>query len=452
VTSRLAAEFAGTPGDAIPVAAIAAVKRLLIDHVGITYLGAAFTGREILAYARELGGRPEAVLIGDGTKVPAELAAGVNSQTCRNTDFEETGPGTHIGPLVVHTALAVGQRVGASGRDVLAAATMGYMLGARFHFARVKDWPRTSIVHHRTVAAAIAARLMGYDAARMVRTLSLAWELPPRTHQPSGAAFIAKRIAPLALSSGIGNPLVGARMGVQAAVMIGHGFASVTDEIDHHLDAYDRRLLVEPPAPFERVDGDMELKPWVASRHCQCGLQALDNLVRRHGIAAGQVTRIRLHLSNMYTSQQGWLYEPSPDTYWQAIYSTQWATAMVLQRIPAGPRWVTAERLADPLSRRLAAMVEIVEDPASSKAYWGVNWLDIAGTADVEAGGKTYRERCTMRDTWGSPGMDMPEPMVEEKFVECASPRMDRPAALRLLAALRAIETCPDINRIAALF
>jgi hypothetical protein len=57
-----------------------------------------------------------------------------------------------------------------------------------------------------------------------------------------------------------------------------------------------------------------------------------------------------------------------------------------------------------------------------------------------------------MRDTWGSPGMDMPEPMVEEKFVECASPRMDRPAALRLLAALRAIETCPDINRIAALF
>ncbi|MBM3502576.1 MAG: MmgE/PrpD family protein [Alphaproteobacteria bacterium] len=450
VTRRLAAEIAETRIEAIPPAALAAMQRLLIDHVGITYMGAAFTGRALFSYARELGGRGEAVLIGDGVRAPAELAAGINSQTCRNTDFEETGPGTHVGPLCVHTALAVGQRVGASGRAVLAAATLGYALCARFHFARLKDWPRTSIVHHRTVAAAISARLLGYDATKTAEVLSLAWELPPRTHQAGGAAFIHKRISSLGLGSGIAAPLVGARMGVQAATMVGHGFVSVGDEIDHHLEAYDRTILVEDPIPFHHVDGEMELKPWVASRHSQCGLQAIANLVREQAIDPHRVSAIRLHLSNMYTAQQGWLFEPAPANYWEAIYSTQWAAAMVLQDVPAGPKWFTPARLADPLTRKLAAMVEIVEDPESSKAYWGVNWLDIRGTAEITVGGKVHRARCTMRETYGSPRMDMTEAMVEQKFLESTSTTLPTDRARRLLALLRRLEEIRDVNEIAA--
>ena len=111
-TQFLAREFATTQYEDIPEASRAAVLRLIIDHVGITYMGAAFTGQAVHAYAKELGGGAEAVLIGSGVRLPAELAAGVNAQLCRNTDLEETGPGTHLGPLIVHTALAVGQRVG----------------------------------------------------------------------------------------------------------------------------------------------------------------------------------------------------------------------------------------------------------------------------------------------------------------------------------------------------
>ena len=449
VTQALAAEIANTPLDTIPASAMAAAKRLLIDHIGITYLGAAFTGAALHAYAREIGGRPEAVVIGAGLRVPAELAAGINAQVCRNTDFEETGPGTHAGPLCVHTALAVGQRAGASGRAVLGAIALGYALCARFHFARGADWPRTSIVHHRTVAAAIAARLLRQDAATTARSLSLAWEIPPRTHQAGGAEFLFKRISPLALSSGVGAPLFGARNGIQAAVMAGLGFESVPAEIDHHMKGYDLDILAGEPTPFHHVDGQMELKPWVCSRHCQCGIQALANLVRDRRIDADTVTGLRLHLSNMY--QRAWLNEPSPETYWEAIYSTQWAAAMVLQGIPAGPKWVTADRLADPLSRRLAAMVQITEDPVASQAYWDLDWLAIRGTAEVDVAGQTHKAMCTMRETWGSPGMDMPDAMVEEKFVECTSVRRPSAPPLQLLQALRRVDTIDNINDVAAL-
>ncbi len=449
-TQFLAKEFASTRFEDIPVASLAAVRRLIIDHVGITYMGAAFTGQAILAYAKELGGREEAVLLGDGAKLPAELAAGVNAQLCRNTDFEETGPGTHVGPLIVHTALAVGQRVGASGRDVLAAATLGYMLAARFHFARLNDWPRTSIVHHKTFAAAIAGRLMGFDAAAMARAISLAWEIPPRIHIGGGAAFSEKRIDPLALSSGLGAPLFGARNGIQAAAMIGHGFESVPDEIDQYLDEYDAEVLMGMPAPFARVEGEMELKPWICSRHSQCGMQGVDNLVKAHSIDAQSVSGIRLGLSNMY--QKPWLNDPSPQNYWEAIYSTQWATAMILQQIPAGPQWVTPDRLRDPLSRRLAAMIEITEDPEASRAYWELDWLAIRGTAEIDIGGETHRTTCTMRETYGSPGMDMPEDMVTEKFRETAAGTLSTEQADRLLAALRDLESIADIRDLAGLF
>ena len=450
ITRKLAAEIAGAQFDDIPRSALAAIKRLIVDHVGITYMGAAFTGTALLAYAKELGGRPEAVLIGAGISVPAELAAGVNSQLCRNTDYEETGPGTHVGPLIAHTALAVGQRVHASGRDVLAAATLGYVLCARFHFGRTADWPRTSIVHHRTVAAAIASRLLGHDAATAARAISLAWEFPPRGHQVGTLDSAADRISPLALASGVGAPLLGARLGIQAAVMAHHGFESIADEIDLNVAGYDLKVLAEGPPPYHLVDGEMELKPWVCSRHCQCGMQAIANLVREHGIDARDVTGIRLHLSNMY--QKPWLFEPAPKTYWEAIYSTHWAAAMILQGIPAGPKWVTEERLADPFSRQLAAMVVIDEDPEASRAYWEVDWLSIRGTAEIDVGGRTLREMLTMRETYGSPGMDMPEDMVEEKFLEATSLSLSPDRSKQLLEALRGIEEVDDINEIAAHF
>ncbi len=115
LTEILAKEVAETPTAEIPDATISAIKRLAVDHIGIAYMGAALSGTGLHSYALGLGGRPDAILIGTGKHVPAELAAGFNTQFCHVTDFQETGPGLHVGALCFHTAFAVGQRVGASG-------------------------------------------------------------------------------------------------------------------------------------------------------------------------------------------------------------------------------------------------------------------------------------------------------------------------------------------------
>lgn len=439
-TSILAREIVETRTADVPAPAIAAMKRLAIDHLGIAYMGAAFTGKGLHGYARDMGGRPDAVLIGAGLRVPAEVAAGLNAQFCHVTDFHETGPGLHVGPLCFYTALAVGQRVGASGRDVLAAAALGYVLTGRFHFARTAD---ASVPQLRIVAAAIAARLLGHDHVKASRAMSMAGEFPYRPLAYYMNARQPKRISPFGMTG------FSTRAGVQAALYAEYDVESVADEIDQWLPEYDREKLLQQPTPFHWCWDQMELKPWVCSRHSQAGIQAVHDLVRENAIDARTVAGVTLALSGMYLIPHQ--FEPAPDTFLEATLSTQWAVAMVLQGVPAGPQWLTRERLADPFSRQLAARVQIVEDPESTRAYKELRWFDIRGGATIAAGGKTYRRTCTIAETWGSPGVDMTEAMEREKFLESTALSMSRDKALALLEAARRIDGMADVNALVPL-
>ena len=104
------------------------------------------------------------------------------------------------------------------------------------------------------------------------------------------------------------------------------------------------------------------------------------------------------------------------------------------------------------MSRRLAAAVEIIEDPESSRAYKEFRRSDIRGTAQIDAGSRTYQAACTMGETFGGPGMAMPEAMVEEKFLEATSLSLSPSRARALLDALRRIEDVSDITELARHF
>ena len=104
VTRTLAKEIASARYCGVPAAAMVRIERLLIDHIGVAVMGQCLTGSVMAAAAKAAGEAPDAVILGDGARVSAESAAAINAQVCRNTDFEETGPGLHAGPVI---ALAV---------------------------------------------------------------------------------------------------------------------------------------------------------------------------------------------------------------------------------------------------------------------------------------------------------------------------------------------------------
>ena len=439
VTRTLAQEILETRQESIPAEAMDLVKAMFVDHIGIAFMGYQFTGDGLIGYARELGGAAEALFVGTDLYGPAEIAAGVNGQLAQNAGMENTGPGLHAGPLAVHTALAVGQRTGASGADVLAAIALGYDLNARFHLARTAD---EDLRHLNMVGAAVAAKLLGLDIGTTADALSMAWEFPMRQR------LYLKPKVPKRVSAFPMGHLFTARSGVQAALMARHGYPNLVDEIDQLGDEYDLDALTRRSPGYESVTRGLFLKPYVASHLCHMVLQTVSEIVEANEVDPGEITAIEVGLPHIYTIPHQ--SDPSPDTFWESIYSAQWAVAMVAHRVPPGPDWCTPERLADPSLRALAERVRIVEHPPATAALLRKDFLAVDGWVRLETGGRVLTGAKTMAETYGSPTTPMTPAMLREKFLRVTEPTLGPRRAEAAWERLNEIDEVDDVRELTA--
>ena len=437
ITVILADEIVGTDRASIPDEAMGLVRAMFVDHVGIAFMGHQFTGEGLIGYARELGGTQEALLLGTDVQAPAEIAAGVNGQLAQNAGMENTGPGLHAGPLVVHTALAVGQRTGASGAEVLTAIALGYDLNARFHLARTAD---EDLRHLNMVGAAVAARLLGLDVGATADALSMAWEFPMRQR------LYLKPKVPKRVSAFPMGHLFTARGGIQAALMASHRYPNLVDEIDQLGDEYDLNALTLRSPGYESITRGLFLKPYVASHLCHMVLQAVSELVEAYDVPPAEITRMEVGLPHIYTIPHQ--SDPAPDTFWESIYSAQWAISMVAHRVPPGPAWCTPERLADPSSRALAERVRIVEHPEATAALARKDFLAVDGWVRLETAGRMLTAAKSMAETYGSPVTPMTPAMLEEKFLRVAEPTLGRRRSRTAWDRLNEIEHIEDIREL----
>ncbi|GGO66627.1 MmgE/PrpD family protein [Nonomuraea cavernae] len=165
----------------IPEPVRRAAVRHLLDGFG-TALGAYRTGAATPAIevARGLGGPPEAAILGTGELLSAPAAALANGTLVHALDFDDTHAGglVHATAVVLPAAFAVGQQVGATGREVLTAAVVGYETVCRVAAAAPHGFHARGL--HATMVAGVfssalvTARLLGLDAERAVAALGIA--------------------------------------------------------------------------------------------------------------------------------------------------------------------------------------------------------------------------------------------------------------------------------------
>ncbi|MGE3538084.1 MAG: MmgE/PrpD family protein [Candidatus Tectimicrobiota bacterium] len=129
--------------------------------------------------ARERGGKPEASLWFDsGPRLPVADAAQVNAVTsdAAASDDSDLRNIVHAGTPLVATSLALAERTGASGQDVLAAIVLGYEAAGRIGEA-VTPGLRQRGFHGCIVAifggAVAAARLLRLSTEAMTQTIAL---------------------------------------------------------------------------------------------------------------------------------------------------------------------------------------------------------------------------------------------------------------------------------------
>ena len=185
-TRTLASYLAKLNYEDLPPEVIAIGKLAILDALGNAIGGYALSlSKTFLDLAKDLGGgRGEATLIGDGTKVSVPLAAfgnGALSTMLDYCDFLHSDSGrcpAWIAALAVPAALAAGEARGISGKELIASAVAGYEGCARIVDSMDMTEEAVQKVCGETVsvfaAAGAAGRALGLDEDGMLSTLGMA--------------------------------------------------------------------------------------------------------------------------------------------------------------------------------------------------------------------------------------------------------------------------------------
>ncbi len=162
-TKELAGFLANLEYKNIPSIAVEQAKRCLLDFIGVAVCGANdSTAIKVFEFFKKLGGTPESSILCHGHKTSAPLAALVNGAMAHGLELDDGHIVGHVHPGVttIPAALAVGERMGATGKNILTAIVAGYET-----VIRVGDAVTPSAIYDRGIHAPGLVGAFGASAA-----------------------------------------------------------------------------------------------------------------------------------------------------------------------------------------------------------------------------------------------------------------------------------------------
>jgi 2-methylcitrate dehydratase PrpD len=181
IIARSLAEFLTKVSYAdLPPQTIEHAAMLIASTIASAALGSGIASATIIrALARERGGTPEASIWFDpGPKLPVADAAWVNAvmSDAAASDDSDLRNIVHTGTTLTATSLAMAERIGASGQEVLAAMVLGYEAAGRIGEAITPGFRHRGF-HGCIVAifggAVATGRLLRLDATQMAQAIAL---------------------------------------------------------------------------------------------------------------------------------------------------------------------------------------------------------------------------------------------------------------------------------------
>jgi 2-methylcitrate dehydratase PrpD len=252
-------------------------------------------------FAQELGGRPEAAILGTPQVTSTINAALANAMAAHadETDDSHLKSRSHLGCAVIPAAWAVAERHKKSGQSVINAVALGYDVGARSTMA-LGYGPAKSQKHSThsiaTVfgAAAAAACLSEFGKQECVYVLSFA------AQQASGIPSWNRDPEHIEKAFDFGG--MGARNGVFAALIVQAGATAVPDPLTGHhsfLHAFgensDPDVLIDGLGTRFEVTG-ASIKKWCVGSPIQAAIDSLTFLITEHSLTAPDVERMVVHM------------------------------------------------------------------------------------------------------------------------------------------------------------
>lgn len=410
--TRQLAEWIVTVDEAdVPAVAVERVRNLVLDSLGNQFAGMSVsTGRVLSEWVRAQGGSPVCTVTARDFKTTPALATLVNgaaSHALENDDIATFS--SHPNSPLTAASIALGEKLGASGREVVSAWAIGWeitaqtmkvCLGPRGNELINRGWFNQGFQETLGVAA-LAARLLKLDVDQTRMALG---------HAASAMAGMMKNRGTDTKGFTAGSA---AMHGVIAAELVAIGFTADRDILDGDFGVA-RLLGLENGDPEKMLDGlgswDLATRGSTIRLHACCGaahwsMDALQQILRDRLVAPEDIEAIDVEIPEFLIDMVPF---HEPRTGLEAKYSLEYDVVAIALDGRAGILQYTDDALARPAAQALMKRVRTVptNGPFQSRVV-----VTLATGEQLEG---------TSSRAHGNPADPLTQAEIVEKFHECA--------------------------------
>ncbi len=414
----------------------------LLDTLGCILFGAEqpWSHRAADHALRTGGDRGPCPVFGAGFSTTSPMAAFANGASAHAFELDDVHEEaiSHPGAVVVPAALAIGTRIGASGRQVLDAIAIGYEAMGR---AGIAVGPAAHMLagFHPTGqsgvfgSAAAVGRLLDFGTDTMTRALGIAATFSSGSTEFSQSGGSTKRLHAGRASEG----------GLTAALLASDGLAGPTDGLAGRY-GFCRTTTTEPAVHLltERLGDrwmidEITVKPYAACSDIHPLIDAAIE-IRDRGVDPGDIVEVHAEVSTKAAEQNGL---DGTTSVMAAQYSGPFNVAAAFLADPGDPATYTHDRISDPILADLQAKVSMVAADWCDDTY---AWKMAGGLRVTCTDGTVHEVRVAGQR--GSMHQPLSPDELEDKFRRLAEGRTDADAIIRFVRSLHGADGLDDLQ------
>ncbi len=433
-TRQLADYVARTTFEQLPQEVVRESKRCVLNYLGVALGASRHQAVRLLAETvQEIGGHPQATLLGSRARSSATNAAMVNGAMSHVLDFDDTHLATVIHPTgpVLSAALPLAEWKGLDGRRLITGLALGMEAELRVGTAVYPShydvgWHITGTVGTFGAAAA-SGRLLGLDSERITHALGLAGT------QASG---LREMFGSMAKSLHVGKA---ASNGLLSALLAEKGFTASTEVLEARRGFCS--VLASEHDLSKAVEGlgrdylmlENGFKPYACGVVTHPTIDGVRRLRQRYGLQPAQVREIETRVHPLVLELTG---KKAPRTGLEGKFSIYFCAAIALIEGNARQSQFTDEKVNREDVVALRDRVRAVVEPGlgEGQAVVTVRTLD----------GRELQERVEAAS--GTPGNPVPDEELVSKFMELVLPVLPREKAERLVEEVGRLERLESVS------
>lgn len=441
--TRQVAEFIASAEDLVLVEAVQSTVRIgFIDTVGVMLAG---RHEPVTAIVRQFasadaGQAGDARVLWGSAKMSARNAALINATAGHALDYDDVGLMGHPSVVLVPALLAEGERLHASGAQLMRAYVVGYevwaeLIGRDQHRHHVKGWHPTPVFGVVATAAAVAA-LRGLDMQRSQHAVAIA------------ASMASGLIANFGSMTKPFHAGQAAAQGIDAVNLAQAGMTASPDALEHHAGLLwaisphgevDRAPCREPLGRTLRIATlGLTVKKYPMCFATHRTIDGVLDLVRQHALTADRVRAVR---STIGATQASMLRNHRPRTALEAKFSLEFAIAAPLLLGKIGLAELQDEVVLRPEVQALFEKVHIetVDTVCPSEPT-----LSLSDRVRIELDTGEMLDSSDIFETRGGIASPLSVEEMRAKFLDCAALAPDVDAE-ELFDRLSALAHTPDV-------